>query len=79
VLGRMTAHATSDLDFAGEPLPTAGKRFTVPFALFLTVTEAGTISHVARVRDNLSVARQLDLPAERMKELFAKFERRPAV
>jgi steroid delta-isomerase-like uncharacterized protein len=78
VLARGRAKLRSDLEILGEKLPTAGKELSVTAALFVTVNAAGKIAKLTRVRDNLEVARQLGIPADRMQSLVEKLEHRMA-
>jgi steroid delta-isomerase-like uncharacterized protein len=73
-LVRVRAKMQTDAEILGERLPTAGKEVSIIEALFLTVNEAGKITQVTRVRDNLEVSRQLGIPADRMQSLLEKFE-----
>lgn len=76
MLLRASATMRSDYAVLGEILPTAGKHLVVTAAIFLTVDDAGKITHIARVRDNLDIIRQLGIPPERMRALVAKLEER---
>lgn len=73
VLVRARAKMRADLSMLGETLPTAGKKLDVVGALFLSVDDAGKITHMTRVRDTLEVVRQLGVSPERMRSLLDRF------
>jgi predicted ester cyclase len=64
----------NDLKMFGETLVTAGKEIDIVGAIFAEVNEAGEISRVMRVRDTLSLVRQLGLAPERLESLMRKLE-----
>jgi len=76
LLVRASATMRSNVELLGETLPTEGKHLSVTAALFLEVNEAGKIARLTRVRDNLEIIRQLDVPPERMRSILAELERR---
>lgn len=67
--------APTNLSFLGEELPTAGKEVDLVTAVFFTLDEAGKIVQLARVRDNLQLADQLGMSAERMRSLITQAAR----
>lgn len=67
--------APTNLSFLGEELPTAGKEVDLVTAVFFTLDEAGKIVRLARVRDNLQLADQLGMSAERMRSLITQAAR----
>lgn len=67
--------APTNLSFLGEELPTAGKEVDLVTAVFFTLDEAGKIVRLARVRDNLQLAEQLGMSAERMRSLITQAAR----
>jgi steroid delta-isomerase-like uncharacterized protein len=65
-----------DIRMMGETLPTRGRQMNVVGALFVEVSEEGKIARAIRVRDNLSIMRQLEIAPERMDSLERKVEER---
>ena len=64
----------NDLKMFGETLAKAGKEIDIVGAIFAEVNEAGEISRVMRVRDTLSLVRQLGVAPERLEALMRKLE-----
>jgi len=74
VLARVQAEMASDIELAGETLPTAGRSIDVTGAIFLEVNE-GRITKVRRVQDLMGIIRQLDLSPDQMHRLMQTLER----
>jgi steroid delta-isomerase-like uncharacterized protein len=75
VLADVHARFAKDLDVYGERIKAAGKSLDILTAVFIEVNAEGKISRVTRVRDNLSLVRQLGLSPDRIAAMEERFER----
>ena len=74
VLLTAVARFGEDLELLGQRLPTAGKELEMDAAAFVEVTTDGKIARVERVRDTLTLIRQLGLSPDQVRDLVEHFE-----